>query len=84
MKKWLVVIMLIIGALAGGVLYLSKTHKQVPVISAGIDLLTDKTLIEKATEQWKTARGANFKYVPLLGDRKPALNYRDSPSGSTE
>jgi aminobenzoyl-glutamate utilization protein B len=46
----------------------------------GLDLLMDKLLIEKATADWKTARGADFKYVPLLGDRKPALNYRDSPS----
>ena len=48
-----------------------------------IDLLTDKTLIEKATEEWKKARGADFKYQPLLGDRKPALNYRDA-AGTTE
>jgi aminobenzoyl-glutamate utilization protein B len=46
----------------------------------GIDLLTDKNLIEKATADWKLARGADFKYIPLLGDRKPALNYRDSPT----
>ncbi len=46
----------------------------------GLDLLMDKSLIEKATADWKTARGTDFKYVPLLGDRKPALNYRDSPS----
>ncbi len=46
----------------------------------GIDLLMDKSLIEKATADWKAARGTDFKYVPLLGDRKPALNYRDSPS----
>jgi aminobenzoyl-glutamate utilization protein B len=50
----------------------------------GIDLLMDKSLIEKATADWKVARGADFKYVPLLGDRKPALTYRDSPSGNTE
>lgn len=50
----------------------------------GIDLLMDKNLLEKATADWKTARGADFKYVPLLGDRKPALTYRDSPSGNTE
>jgi aminobenzoyl-glutamate utilization protein B len=48
-----------------------------------IDLLLDKTLIEKATEEWKKSRGADFKYTPLLGDRKPALNYRNG-SGSTE
>jgi aminobenzoyl-glutamate utilization protein B len=46
----------------------------------GIDLLMDKNLIEKATADWKTARGADFKYVPLLGDRKPALDYRDKPN----
>ncbi len=51
----------------------------------GIDLLMDKTLIERATTEWTTKRGADFKYIPLLGDRKPALNYRDSPSaGGTE
>ena len=50
----------------------------------GIDLLMDKSLIEKATADWKAARGNDFKYAPLLGDRKPALNYRDSPGGSTE
>ena len=46
----------------------------------GIDLLMDKNLIEKATADWKTARGTDFKYVPLLGDRKPALDYRDKPN----
>jgi aminobenzoyl-glutamate utilization protein B len=50
----------------------------------GLDLLMDKGLVEKATEEWKKVRGADFKYTPLLGDRKPALNYRDSPSSSTE
>lgn len=49
----------------------------------GIDLLTDKTLIEKATAEWKAARGTDFKYQPLLGDRKPALNYRDA-AGTTD
>jgi aminobenzoyl-glutamate utilization protein B len=52
----------------------------------GLDLLMDKGLVEKATADWQAARGADFKYVPLLGDRKPALNYRDSPSsgGATD
>jgi aminobenzoyl-glutamate utilization protein B len=44
----------------------------------GIDLLMDKTLIEKATDEFIKSRGADFKYEPLLGNRKPALNYRDS------
>lgn len=42
----------------------------------GIDLLTNKALIEKATAEWKAARGADFKYMPLIGNRKPALDYR--------
>jgi aminobenzoyl-glutamate utilization protein B len=43
----------------------------------GIDLLTNQTIIVKAKEEWNKARGENFNYVPLIGDRKPALNYRD-------
>jgi aminobenzoyl-glutamate utilization protein B len=43
----------------------------------GIDLFTQPKIIEKAKAEWQIARGENFKYVPLIGDRKPALNYRD-------
>jgi aminobenzoyl-glutamate utilization protein B len=43
----------------------------------GIDLLNDKTIVEKAKEEWKNARGEGFKYIPLIGNRKPALDYRD-------
>ncbi len=42
----------------------------------GIDLLLDKSLIEKATEEWQTRRGTNYKYVSLLGNRKPPLDYQ--------
>jgi len=41
-----------------------------------IDLFNDPSLIIKATREFKTAIG-NYKYKALLGDRKPALNYRD-------
>ena len=41
-----------------------------------IDLFTNPSLIAKATEEFKKAKG-DYKYAPLLGDRKPALNYRD-------
>jgi aminobenzoyl-glutamate utilization protein B len=41
-----------------------------------IDLYTSPSLITKATEEFKTAKG-DYKYEALLGDRKPALNYRD-------
>ena len=42
-----------------------------------IDLYTQPSLIDNAKEEFKNARGNNFQYKALLGDRKPALNYRD-------
>ena len=41
-----------------------------------IDLFTDPALINKAQEEFKKAKG-DYKYEALLGNRKPALNYRD-------
>ena len=42
-----------------------------------IDLYTDPSLIVKAKDEFIKTRGNNFQYKALLGDRKPALNYRD-------
>jgi aminobenzoyl-glutamate utilization protein B len=41
-----------------------------------IDLFTNATLIQQAKEEFIKAKG-NYQYKALLGDRKPALNYRD-------
>jgi aminobenzoyl-glutamate utilization protein B len=41
-----------------------------------IDLYTNPATIVKAKEELKQSLG-NYKYKALLGDRKPALNYRD-------
>ena len=41
-----------------------------------IDLFLNPALIIKAKEEFKEVKG-DYKYKPLLGDRKPALNYRD-------
>ncbi len=41
-----------------------------------IDLFTDADLIIKAKEEFKKSKG-DYQYKALLGDRKPALNYRD-------
>jgi aminobenzoyl-glutamate utilization protein B len=41
-----------------------------------IDLFTDIDLIIKAKEEFKKSKG-DYQYKALLGDRKPALNYRD-------
>ena len=42
-----------------------------------IDLFSDPRAISEAHEEFLQRRGADFKYIPLLGDRPPALNYRD-------
>jgi aminobenzoyl-glutamate utilization protein B len=41
-----------------------------------IDLYTNPAIIAKATEEFKKVKG-DYQYQALLGDRKPALNYRD-------
>ncbi|MGB5819431.1 MAG: amidohydrolase [Saonia sp.] len=41
-----------------------------------IDLFKNKDLIVKAKEEFMERRGADFVYIPLLGDRTPALDYR--------
>lgn len=43
----------------------------------GIDLLNNPAMIEQAKAEWTKARGENFKYTPLIGERKPALDYRN-------
>ncbi|HEX6429350.1 MAG TPA: amidohydrolase [Niastella sp.] len=47
------------------------------LVLTGIDLYTQPALIEKATIEFNQAKGAGFQYKAMLGDRKPALNYRD-------
>ena len=42
----------------------------------GIDLLSDPAVIKKAKDELMESVG-DYQYQPLLGDRKPALNYRD-------
>ncbi|MDA0350309.1 MAG: amidohydrolase [Verrucomicrobia bacterium] len=40
------------------------------------DLFQDPNLIKKARTEWNEARGKDFDYYPLLGDRDPPLDYR--------
>jgi aminobenzoyl-glutamate utilization protein B len=54
-----------------GMLVASKT-----MAFTAIDLFTNPELIKKATEEFIQSKG-NYQYKALLGDRKPALNYRD-------
>ncbi len=41
-----------------------------------IDLFLNPDLIIKAKEEFKRTKG-DYEYKSLIGDRKPALNYRD-------
>ncbi len=41
-----------------------------------IDLIKNPVLIKEAQTEWQKARGTNFKYNAMVGDRKPALDYR--------
>jgi|UniRef100_UPI00404AF581 aminobenzoyl-glutamate utilization protein B len=42
-----------------------------------IDLFENEELIKNAKSELLERRGVDFKYIPLLGDRAPALNYRN-------
>ena len=41
-----------------------------------IDLYADQKLIDAAGDEFRKSKG-DYQYKPLLGDRQPALNYRD-------
>jgi aminobenzoyl-glutamate utilization protein B len=63
---------------AGG---MSIGHKGMMVAAKTIaltltDLFTSPDQLQKATQELKERTGSDFKYEALLGDRKPALNYR--------
>ena len=54
-----------------GMMVASKT-----IAFTAIDLFTNPALIKKAKEEFIQTK-ADYQYKALLGDRKPALNYRD-------
>ena len=43
----------------------------------GMQLFDDPSIIQTAKKEFIEKRGKNFEYIPLLGDRKPALDYRN-------
>ena len=43
----------------------------------GMQLFDNPKIIQAAKENFIQKRGKDFQYVPMLGDRKPALNYRN-------
>ena len=42
----------------------------------GVDLFTDPDLVARARVEFDERRGKDFRYVPLVGDREPPLDYR--------
>jgi len=45
--------------------------------ATAIDLMNDPETIARAKAEFQERRGPDFQYIPLLGDRQPALDYRD-------
>ena len=45
--------------------------------ATAIDLYENPKAIEEAKAEFQERRGSGFTYVPLLGDRPPALDYRE-------
>ncbi|MHA8065533.1 amidohydrolase [Aquirufa sp. ROCK2-A2] len=45
--------------------------------TTAMDLINNPILVQEAKEELKKRQGPGFTYKALLGDRKPALNYRD-------
>jgi aminobenzoyl-glutamate utilization protein B len=50
----------------------------------GQELFTNPGLIAAARAEFEMQRGPDFQYQPLLGDRKPALDYRRGVPGGGE
>ncbi len=44
--------------------------------AASIELLMKPEVVEAARRELEGARGLDFHYEPLLGDRKPPLDFR--------
>jgi aminobenzoyl-glutamate utilization protein B len=44
--------------------------------TTAIDLFTSPVIIEESWKELRSRRGEGFKYEAMLGDRKPALDYR--------
>lgn len=44
---------------------------------SAIDLFSNQTLIDEAWKEFRLRLGTDFKYESLIGDRKPALDYRN-------
>ena len=41
-----------------------------------LNLFENPEIVKKAKTEFEEQRGKDFQYIPLLGDRPPALDYR--------
>jgi aminobenzoyl-glutamate utilization protein B len=63
---------------AGSTIGLKGAHLAAKTLAlTTAELFQSPDVIATATEEFERRRGPNFKYRALLGDRTPALNYRD-------
>ena len=67
------------GVAAGGTSIGLKGTKLAAQVLADTaqDLFKNTSIIVSANNEYEQRVGANFKYYPLLGDRKPPLDYRN-------
>ncbi len=63
------------GGMSIGVKGMDVASKTLALTAAR--LFTDPALIKAARAEFDKARGADFVYRPLVGDRKPPLDYRE-------
>ena len=54
------------------------------VAMTAVDLLTHPQALVAARAEFARRRGPEFKYASLIGDRKPALDYRKGAAGGPE
>jgi len=63
---------------AGSTIGLKGAHLAAKTLAlTTAELFQSPDVIATATEEFERRRGPNFEYKALLGDRTPALNYRD-------
>ncbi len=67
------------GVAAGGTSIGMKGTKLAAQVLADTaqDIFKDPSIIQAAHAEYNERVGENFKYVPLLGDRDPPLDYRN-------
>ncbi len=74
------------AAAAGGMSigFMGMQHASQVLALTAQELFTHPDLVAKARAELEKRRGPDFQYVPMLGDRAPALDYRRGVEGGGE